>query len=61
MGSLGNDANASYAKLDLPPVIPVKPAGKSSTYREGRIDDEIAVYLSNVSKLAPKTCRPDPI
>ncbi len=27
--SLGNDANAAYAKLDVPPVIPVKSAGNS--------------------------------
>jgi hypothetical protein len=54
--SLGNDANAAYAKLDVPPVIPFKPAGKNEaaapTMKDGfRIDDEIAVYLSNVSKL----------
>ncbi|HET8925573.1 MAG TPA: site-specific integrase [Candidatus Acidoferrum sp.] len=58
--SLGNDAHAAYAKLDVPPVIPVKPAGKNEvaapTVKDGfRIDEEIAVYLSNVSKLAPKT------
>jgi hypothetical protein len=55
--SLGHDANAAYAKLDVPPV---KPAGKNEgaapTVKDGfRIDDEIVVYLSNVSKLAPKT------
>jgi len=57
--SLGNDANAAYAKLDVPPIIFVKPAGNNeaaATVKDGfRIDDEIAVYLSNVSKLAPKT------
>jgi hypothetical protein len=58
--SLGNDANTAYTKLDVPPIIPVKPAGKNEaaapTVKDGfRIDDEIAVYLSNVSKLSPKT------
>jgi site-specific recombinase XerD len=58
--SLGNDANAAYTKLDVPPLLSLKPAGKSEaavpTVKDGfRIDDEIAVYLSNVSKLSPKT------
>jgi hypothetical protein len=60
--SLGNDANAAYAKLDVPPVIPVNSAGKGEaaapTVKDGfRIDDEIEVYLSNVSKLAPRPIR----
>lgn len=56
---LGKDAHAAYATLDVPPIIFVKPAGNNEaapTVKDGfRIDDEIAVYLSNVSKLSPKT------
>jgi hypothetical protein len=50
--SLGYDANAACAKLNVPLMIHVKPAGKSEaalTVKDGfRIGDEIAVYLSNV-------------
>jgi integrase/recombinase XerD len=58
--SLGNDANAAYAKLNVASIVPVKPSGESeatgSTAKDGyRIDDEIAVYLSNAAKLSPKT------
>jgi integrase/recombinase XerD len=57
--SLGNDATAACTNLNVPPLIGAKPARNSEpapTVTEGfRIDDEIAAYLSNVSKLAPKT------
>src|SRR5580658_343084 len=56
---LGKDAHAAYATLDVLPIVFVKSAannGAASTVKNGfRIDDEIAVYLSNVSKLSPKT------
>lgn len=57
---LGKDAHAACATLDVPPIILVMPAGNNEavapTVKDGfRIDDEIAVYLSNVSKLSPKT------
>jgi site-specific recombinase XerD len=58
--SLGNDANAAYAKLNVASIVPVKPAGENdatgSAVKDGyRIDDEIAVYLSNAAKLSSKT------
>jgi integrase/recombinase XerD len=56
---LGKDAHAAYATLDVLPIVFVKSAvnnGAASTVKNGfRIDDEIAVYLSNASKLSPKT------
>jgi Phage integrase, N-terminal SAM-like domain len=58
--SLGNDANAACAKLDVPRLLLVMPSAESEaaapTAKDGlRVDDEVAVYLSNVSKLSPKT------
>jgi len=56
---LGKDAHTAYATLDVLPIVLVKPSGNNEaapTVKDGfRIDDEIAVYLSNVSKLSPKT------
>lgn len=56
---LGKDAHTAWATLDVLPIILVKPTGNNEaapTVKGGfRIDDEIAVYLSNISKLSPKT------
>jgi hypothetical protein len=58
--SLGHDANDAAARLNVTPIVPVKlppsEALVTATAKDGcRIDEEIAVYLSNVAKLAPKT------
>jgi site-specific recombinase XerD len=60
--SVGTDANTACAKAQADSICPVvlatapdkEPA--APTAKDGyRIDDEIAVYLSNVAKLSPKT------
>ncbi len=58
--SLGNDANAAAARLDVTPIVPRKRGASATPVAPSvsngyRIDDEIAIYLSNVAKLAPKT------
>lgn len=59
--SLGNDANNALARLNVTPLEPKRAAGQPlvapSVNDEHRIDDEIAAYLSNAAKLAPKTYR----
>jgi len=58
--SLGNDANAAAARLDVTPIVPRKRGASATPVAPSvsngyRLDDEIAIYLSNVAKLAPKT------